>query len=241
MSKVKILVVEDEVIIADNLCFTLESLGYKVGEPAASYYEAIEMLEEETPDFAIIDIQLSSKKTGIDLANYIQDKFDFPFIFLTSNSDKLTFDEAKLAEPSAFLVKPYGKEEIYNAIELALYNFSKKKENAIDKENVILDDALFVKNKQCFVRIDFKDIRHIQSDSVYLDIYMVNGKKHTVRGSLNEYISRLDKHFVRSHRSYIINTQYLEKINHITATVYGKDIPIGKKYREELLASLKKG
>ena len=241
MSKVKILVVEDEVIIADNLCFTLESLGYQVGEPAASYYEAVEMLEEETPDFAIIDIQLSSKKTGIDLARHIQDKYDFPFVFLTSNSDKLTFDEAKLVEPSAFLVKPYGKEEIYNAIELALYNFSKKKESHIDKENIILDDSLFVKHKQCFVRIEFKEIQYIQSDSVYLDIYMINGKKYTVRGSLNEYISRLNKHFVRCHRSYIINTLHLEKINHITATVHGEDIPIGKKYREELLAGVKKG
>jgi two-component system response regulator LytT len=112
MSKGRILVVEDELIIADNLCFTLEAFGYEVGEPAASYYEAIDMIEEQVPHLAILDVQLASKKSGIDLAKVILDKYDFPFIFLTSNGDKMTFDEAKQFEPSAYLVKPYGKEEL---------------------------------------------------------------------------------------------------------------------------------
>lgn len=241
MSKVKILVVEDEAIIAYNLCDTLNSFGYDAGEPAMTYDEAIEMIDHEKPHLAILDIQLATKKTGIDLGMVIHKKHDFPFIYLTSNSDKSTFDDAKLSEPYAFLLKPFVKEELRNAVELALYNFSKKKESVINEENLIVNDALFIKQKQSFVRLNFGDICYIQSDSVYLDVYLTNGKSYTVRGSLNEYITKLDKSFVRCHRSYIINAVYLESINHITASVHGKDIPVGRKHREDLLAKLNRG
>lgn len=241
MEKTKVLVVEDEAIIADNICDTLEDFGYEVFEPVMSYNEAVESIEEEIPHVAILDIHLAGRETGIDLGVAINERYDFPFIFLTSNSDKVTFGEAKRVEPSAFLVKPYSKDELFAAIELALYNFSKKKESVIDQNNLIVKDALFVKQKQCFVRINFEDIHYIQSDNVYLDIHLINGKTYTVRGSLNDYIAKLDKHFIRSHRSYIINLKHLDSVNHLTASVFGKEIPIGRKHREDLLAKLNVG
>jgi CheY-like chemotaxis protein len=94
MSKVKILVVEDEAIIAYNLCDTLNSFDYDAGEPALTYDEAIEIIDHEKSHLAILDIQLATKKTGIDLGMVIHKKHDFPFIYLTSNSDKSTFDDA---------------------------------------------------------------------------------------------------------------------------------------------------
>ncbi|GAK90001.1 sigma-54-dependent transcriptional regulator [Nonlabens ulvanivorans] len=68
MEKVKIIVVEDEILIADNICDALEDLGYEVLEPAISYSEAVQRIEDEQPDIAILDIQLSGSKSGIDLA-----------------------------------------------------------------------------------------------------------------------------------------------------------------------------
>lgn len=126
MSKVKILVVEDEIIIADNICDTLTDLGYETLEPAINFTEAVELIESESPDIAILDIQLSGQKTGIDLARKINEDYNFPFIFLTSNSDTVTLNEAKKLMPPAFLVKPFSKEELYTSIEIALYNFSNK-------------------------------------------------------------------------------------------------------------------
>ncbi len=76
MSKVKILVVEDEIIIADHICDTLEALGYEALEPVINYTEAIESIETEKPDIAILDIQLSGRKTGIDIAEKIRNKYD---------------------------------------------------------------------------------------------------------------------------------------------------------------------
>ena len=65
MDKIKILVVEDEIIIADNLCDVIEELGYEALEPALNYTEALEFIQEKKPDLAILDIQLGGKKTGI--------------------------------------------------------------------------------------------------------------------------------------------------------------------------------
>ncbi|MGB0430024.1 MAG: response regulator, partial [Bacteroidia bacterium] len=133
MAKVKILVVEDEIVIADNICDSLDELGYEVCEPAINYTEAVELLEAEKPDIAILDIQLAGSKDGIDLAWKIKEDYDIPFIFLTSNADPRTVDRAKKLTPPAYLIKPFVKDDLYTSIELALYNhygnsFSKNEE-----------------------------------------------------------------------------------------------------------------
>jgi len=79
MAKVKVLVVEDEIITADDICFSLEELGYEVLEPANTYSEAVRTLEAELPDIAILDIRLTGKKSGIDLADKINADFGKPF------------------------------------------------------------------------------------------------------------------------------------------------------------------
>lgn len=240
-NQVKILVVEDEIIIADDICDTLRNFDYAVLEPAISYSEAIQLLEDESPDIAILDIQLAGKKSGLDLAETIKAKFHIPFIFLTSNSDRETLESAKRCQPATFLVKPYGKEELFAAIEIALYNFSQQKEQALDRENLIIKDSLFIKQKKAFVRIQFDDILYLESDHVYIDIHLKNEKKYTVRGALNEFIEKLGPTFFRSHRSFIINLTYLEGINTNHTTLQGKEIPLGKNYREEILAKLTTG
>jgi DNA-binding LytR/AlgR family response regulator len=241
MSKIKIFIAEDEAIIADNIMDTLEEFGYEALEPVISYTEGVGLLTEEQPDLAILDIQLSGRKTGIDLGAHIQEKYDFPFIFLTSNSDKMTFSEAKRVEPAAFLAKPFNKDELYASIELALFNFSKSKENAINQENLVVKNALFIKQKQRFIRVDFDDILYLKSDNVYIDIFLKNGKSYVVRGALNEYLNKMNKDFIRCHRSYIINLNHLLSINHISVELQNIEIPIGKMHREKLLERINKG
>lgn len=241
MGKVKILIVEDEIIIADQMAVTLKDLGYDVLEPAISYEEALEVIEAERPDLGILDIHLSGKKNGIDLAEKINLGFQFPFIFLTSNTDKFTLNEAKRAEPYAYLVKPYSPEELYASIEIALYNYSQKKEQAVDKENLIIQDALFIKQNKIFLRLNFADILYLVSDHVYIDIIMADQKKYTVRGSLNEYILKLGPSFIRSHRSYIVNLNHLQGINHAYVVIKDQEVPLGKRYREEILKKVQTG
>lgn len=242
MTKVKILIVEDEVIIADNIADTLEELGYEVLEPATTYSEAIAIIEEDRPDIAILDIQLSGSKSGVDLATVINESYQFPFIFLSSNTDKLTLEEAKRVEPLAYLVKPFSKDELYTSIEVALYNFSKRQAQDLDQESLIIKDALFIKQNKVFLRLNFPDILYLMSDHVYIDIQMVNGQKHTVRGSLNDYMNKLSQKFFRSHRSCIVNLDHLYTIDHNGILLSDNHLlPIGKKQREEILTRLNRG
>lgn len=241
MSKVKVLVVEDEAIIAEDIFDTLEELGYDVLEPANTFSEAIEKIEAEHPDIAILDIQLSGKKNGIDLATRINGLYRFPFIFLTSNTDKITLEEAKKVEPLAYLVKPFGKEELYTSIEVALFNYSKQREKVLGDQSLIIQDALFIKQNKAFVRLNFTEIVYIKSDHIYLEIKMSSNETFVVRGSLSEYINKLNENFYRIHRSYILNLQYLKAVNQNTISVMGNDLPIGKNQRDEIVNRLNKG
>jgi CheY-like chemotaxis protein len=103
LKKVKIAIVEDEMIIASVIQDCLQKLNYEVVNPVMSYNEAIEMLFTEQPDLVIIDIRISGSKDGIELAEYIRENYSIPFIYLTANSDKETLSRAKKTTPNAYL------------------------------------------------------------------------------------------------------------------------------------------
>ena len=238
MDKIKILVVEDEVIIADNICDILDELGYEALEPVISFAQAIESIEKYHPDMVILDIQLSGKKDGVDLAWTIKEDYDIPFIFLTSSVDKITIDKAKQVAPPAYLVKPFNKDELYSSIEIAIFNYTR---TSADLGSAIIQDAIFVKQKASFQKVLFSEIIFIKSDHVYLEIHLTDDKKILVRDSLNEYIQKLSPRFYRLHRGYIINLDHLENIDNDNVVVGGNEIPIGKKYREQLLKLVQTG
>jgi DNA-binding NarL/FixJ family response regulator len=119
----KILVVEDELVVADNLCNALTKVGYQSMMPAINYSQAVKKIELYHPDFAILDINLSGHKDGIDLASYIRENHNIPFVFLTAFGDDDTLNRAMKTKPCAYLIKPISKSELKPTIEIALINF----------------------------------------------------------------------------------------------------------------------
>lgn len=241
MCKVKILVVEDEIIIADDICDILSELGYHTLEPVINYTEAIEAIEKHKPDLAILDIQLAGRQDGIDLAWKIKEDYDLPFIFLTSNADPATVERAKKVAPPAYLVKPFNKDDLYTSIEMALYNYSvnsgftQSSKGESNKKNFIIKDAFFIKKNHLFHKVKFTDILYAKADHVYVEIYTNSNTKHLSRGSLTGFSEKLPKHFFRTHRGYIVNLDYLDAINYLFVVIDGNEIPIGKNYRDELM------
>lgn len=121
MATAKILIVEDEILIADNLKRYLIKKGYDVVGIAISYDEAKELYVSQTPDVALIDIRLHGPKSGIDFATYLQQQQNTPpFIFLTSQFDQHNIKKATATYPSAYLSKPIRKESLIVAIDIAL-------------------------------------------------------------------------------------------------------------------------
>ena len=127
-SKKKILIVEDQLIIAMDLKLTLEGLGYYVTGIAGTAEESFQCVEKERPDLVLMDIMLSGNVDGISAAAFIHKDFDVPIIYLTAHSDDNSLLRANLTGPYGYIVKPIEERDLYTSIEIALHRFS------IDKE-----------------------------------------------------------------------------------------------------------
>jgi CheY-like chemotaxis protein len=134
LNKVKILIVEDESVIALQLQKTLENFGYAVCSIADSGEEALMKAEEEKPDLVLMDIFLKGKVDGIEAGSRIQIRFDIPVIFLSAFMDDGLLERAKTAKPFGYLVKPFQEKELHAAIELGLYKKKTERELLRAKE-----------------------------------------------------------------------------------------------------------
>ncbi|HOS49117.1 MAG TPA: response regulator [Bacteroidia bacterium] len=128
MNKTRILVVEDESIVAKDIQKTLEKLGYEVPATASSAASAYEKLEQIEPDLVFLDIKLKGEEDGIHIAGHIKEKYNIPVIFLTSYVDQETLDRAKVTEPYGYIVKPFNESDLKTTVEMALFKFSRDRE-----------------------------------------------------------------------------------------------------------------
>jgi PAS domain S-box-containing protein len=121
MAKGKILVVEDEKIVAMDIQNRLKSFGYTIAGTAISGEGAIEKAEKTTPDLVLMDIMLKGDMDGIEAAEEISSRFNIPVIYLTAYADESTLQRAKITEPFGYILKPFEDKELYVNIEIALY------------------------------------------------------------------------------------------------------------------------
>jgi len=138
--KVKVLIVEDEIVIAKDLQKNLERLGYSVPGLAVSAKQAMEKVREYHPDLVLMDIMLNDKEDGIEAAKKIRSDFDLPIIYLTAYSDNQTVKRLTATEPFGYILKPFDVNYVKVIIDIALYKHSLERE----KERLIkeLQNAL---------------------------------------------------------------------------------------------------
>ena len=116
----KILIVEDEIIIAIDLKIRLEDLGYYVPGIAVNGRDAIKKTGEKNPDIILMDILLNGDKDGIEVAQQIRNQYNIPIIYLTGNQNDSVIERAETTEPYGYINKPFDNNEIENAIQLAV-------------------------------------------------------------------------------------------------------------------------
>lgn len=116
----KILIVEDEIIIAIDLKIRLENLGYHILGIALNGEDAIKKIREKNPDLVLMDIQLNGDMDGIKVAQQIRNQYNIPFIYITGSHDNSLLDRAKQTNPIGFISKPFDEIEIQKAIDLHL-------------------------------------------------------------------------------------------------------------------------
>jgi DNA-binding LytR/AlgR family response regulator len=235
MSSLKIGIVEDEIIIADNIYNMLQNIGYVPTEPTNTYNSAIAMIEEEKPDLVLLDIQIIGTKDGIDIAHLLRNKYNIPHIFLTANSDINTVRRAKETKPLAFLVKPFTKEDLYTTIEIAFHNFIESEEASSQNPK---NEILYVKDGAYFHKIQVADILFFESSHVNVIIHTTT-KTLTTRNTLQKIVEELDaKTFVKVHRSFVININHIHSFNSESIIINDISIPLSKNSREDLAKAL---
>jgi DNA-binding NarL/FixJ family response regulator len=117
----KILIVEDEPIIAADIESTLLKHGYGVCGIAYSAHQALDMIANRNPDLLLLDIAIKGEEDGIDIASYVRKKYDIPFIYITSFSNRATLERAQETLPEGYIVKPFKDKDILAAVTMALY------------------------------------------------------------------------------------------------------------------------
>ena len=142
--KAKILIVEDEAIVAKDIELCVRKMGYEVVGHAATARDSIKKALIHKPDLILMDIILKGDEDGIDAANKIKEKMDIPVIFLTAYSNINLIDKAKIVEPYAYIVKPFQEKQLRAAIEMAIY---KKFVDDVKKEQYMVYNPHLIASK----------------------------------------------------------------------------------------------
>ena len=136
----RIMIVEDEQIVAQDLAIMVEHLGYTVSAVLDSGKDALETAKKERPDLALMDIVLPGEMDGIEAASKLRRDHHLPIIYLTAYADGETIQRAKQTEPHGYILKPFEEREIQTAIEIALYRG--EMEEKLRSQQTLLEEKL---------------------------------------------------------------------------------------------------
>jgi PAS domain S-box-containing protein len=160
----RLLIVEDERIVAMDLKHRLERFGYKVVDMVANGKDAIASVETHMPDIVLMDIRIQGDIDGIQTAGILHERFDIPHIYLTAHRDDETIGRAKHTEPYGYLLKPFNDREIQTTIEMAVY---KNQMRVKLKQSELKFRSLIQNSNDVIALIDTEGVFRFVSPSVH--------------------------------------------------------------------------
>jgi len=226
MSDYKVLIVEDELLVAADIEESLEIMGYQVIGSVATGEAAIKKVNEQLPDIILMDIMLKGDMTGIDTANVIRQKHDVPIVYLTANADVATIEKAKVSLPYGYIIKPFTERDLQTNIEIARFKFNNdiKLKMESDQYNRFFsnpaDDSkthVFVDAEKGLEKLDIDKIFYIESGKDNSIIYTSDEDLKTTK-NLDELVKSLPpEKFLRVNASHIVNVDkvFLSKLPEI--------------------------
>ena len=149
MENYRVLIVEDEVFIAEDLRMAIEDLGYDVCEVCYDSESALDAVYRFRPDMVLLDINIEGTLDGIDIARILESNYDIPYLFITALSDSLTIDRIKDLDPLAYIIKPFKEEDLRVSISIGMNTFKRKKNN----KDITIEEV----NKQCLSPLSDKE------------------------------------------------------------------------------------
>lgn len=227
----RILIVEDELLIAEMLKEMLKDLGHSICGIAKNYAQAQFIIEHEGTalDLCFLDINLQQEQSGFDVALLLQQKGNIPFIFLTSYSDKETITQAMKFGPEAYLIKPFTEIDLFTTLAVIQGRKSIASES---QENA--HDFVIIKDGTQKIKLAIADIIWLRSESVYVEINTPH-KVHLIRTSLVRIMEEWKlQNIVRVHRTYAVNINHVKAISGGFLYIQSEKIPLSRKYKDEI-------
>ncbi len=232
----KILIVEDELLIAEDIKNSIEALDYKVVAIAMRVTTAIEVLKTQPVDLILLDITLKGPKNGIDLAQQINENYKIPFIFLTSHSDTKTVEQAIKTSPAGYIVKPFSKPDLYTSIALAFEE--NEKTSPLTLASNTEKDHLFLKIEGMFCRVLFTNILYFKAAGNYIEVHQID-KTVLIRETFKELSSLIPSSlFIQGHKSYIFNKEKITAFNSKQVYLGDQEFIIGRTFAKSLMKEL---
>ncbi|MBD2755876.1 response regulator [Spirosoma validum] len=251
-----ILIIEDEAILALDLKAKLHREGYVVIGVASTGVRALELFGgQQRVDLVLCDINIKGDWDGIETSRRLLAERAVPLIYLTAFSDSATLNRAKQTAPAAYLVKPVNIAQLRIAIELAISNFASPlaptpslpaadnapakpaPETDLSRDTILqIDDYVFVKSNQQFVRVNLSEVLYLEADNTYTTL-VTTQKKYALRLSLIQVLERLNYvRFVRLHRSYAVNIDRVDAFNEHEVSIGIYQIPMGRSFRDTFIS-----
>jgi DNA-binding LytR/AlgR family response regulator len=235
MSKIKVLVVEDSALIAEDIAYKLGKHHFEVMHIFDKGEDALEFLKKNEPDLVLLDIKLAGALDGISTGYIIQDKYSLPIIYLSDLADAETLQRAKQTRPSNYITKPFHEADLVRAIDLAFSNFSFKQSTSAGSAR---PDHIFIKSENTFVRVPLSDILFLHADRSYCNI-VTEEKTYVQSVSMNHVLEQINNSdFVRIHRSHAVNIHRVTAIEGNMVKVGRHSLEMSKAHREELMGRL---
>lgn len=245
MKEERILIVEDDPSIAENIQEILELLGYVNISIANSANQCVKIIKKYKPDLVFMDIKLKGDKDGIELGEIVKQMVDAPLVYVTSYSDPTIIERAKKINPAGFIVKPFNTNDIHAIVEIVLYNNRTKPSSdsspakALNESPYLVSDAVFIKADNAFEKVDYVDLHYVVANGNMVTIY-TKDKEYSIRKSMKEIEEILPANFyLRVQKSYIVHLGQVDSFN--TKEIYlksGATIQIGRQYYNSFLAKL---
>lgn len=238
MEQVKVFIVEDEAITVAVLSEVLQNAGYHVCGNSDNAETAFNDINKSGADIALLDINLTGTKDGVWLAEQINATSKIPFIYLTSFGDKRTIERAVRTRPYGYLLKPFDDNDVFDAINLAMHNYAQgnSTDAATDDElieAVNVKDYMFIRDKNLFKKIHYKEIYYLQADKNYIDIITAS-KKFTIRTALKDIVPTLPPNiFVQVNRSTVVNLYHVDSFGPDAVVVQGNTLSLTDTYKEQ--------
>lgn len=241
-SKYKILIVEDEILVATDIQESLESLGYTVLGMVDTAQKAVETVEKQLPDLILMDINLKGEMTGIDAAKIITKNHDVPIIYLTANTDIDTVNKAKVALPYGYISKPFTDKDLQTNIEIAIFKFANDVKLKMESEqfNTFFDlkdhekNQIIVHGQKGLEKININDVYFIEKDGAQAVIHMAEDEVVTEKSFAELTGLFPKKYFLQVSEYFVINTLKVFAVKYPEIIIADKMtvISVDEEYRE---------